>query len=130
MLDYEPRAADQVPLLISMKQSELALNKAIESGDTDLSNIIIFWKNWRFLVYLVILQMKKTLSNIEFFQIIYNKPVALDLLISYSKQQDLKLLQDLYRQLDQMNEVANIMVMQSYRQKVIIIWSLIIILFL
>jgi hypothetical protein len=37
-LDYEPRAADQVPLLISMQQEELALSKAIESGDTDLGN--------------------------------------------------------------------------------------------
>jgi hypothetical protein len=36
LLEYEPRAADQVPLLISMEQDELALLKAIESGDTDL----------------------------------------------------------------------------------------------
>jgi hypothetical protein len=37
LLDYEPKAADQVPLLIEMEQDELALSKAIESGDTDLS---------------------------------------------------------------------------------------------
>ena len=36
LLDYEPRAADQVPLLMSMQENELALNKAIESGDSDL----------------------------------------------------------------------------------------------
>ncbi|KAF9899141.1 hypothetical protein BX616_003227 [Lobosporangium transversale] len=36
LLDYEPRAGDQVPLLMSMQQDELALVKAIESGDTDL----------------------------------------------------------------------------------------------
>lgn len=36
LLDYEPRAADQVPLLISMHEDEAALIKAIESGDTDL----------------------------------------------------------------------------------------------
>lgn len=36
LLDYEPRAADQVPLLISMQEDETALIKAIESGDTDL----------------------------------------------------------------------------------------------
>jgi hypothetical protein len=35
-LDYEPKAADQVPLLLSMHEDELALVKAIESGDTDL----------------------------------------------------------------------------------------------
>lgn len=36
LLDYEPRAQDQVPLLISMRQPERALEKAIESGDSDL----------------------------------------------------------------------------------------------
>lgn len=36
LLDYEPRAGDQVPLLMSMQEDELALVKAIESGDTDL----------------------------------------------------------------------------------------------
>lgn len=38
LIDHEPRAADQVPLLISMQEDELALMKAIESGDTDLGN--------------------------------------------------------------------------------------------
>jgi len=36
LLDNEPRAQDQVPLLISMRQPEHALEKAIESGDSDL----------------------------------------------------------------------------------------------
>ena len=35
-MDYEARAAEQVPLLMKMKRDELALTKAIESGDTDL----------------------------------------------------------------------------------------------
>ena len=36
LLDYEPRAADQVPLLMNMQENEIALVKAIESGDSDL----------------------------------------------------------------------------------------------
>ena len=36
LLDHEPKAAEQVPLLMKMKKDELALSKAIESGDTDL----------------------------------------------------------------------------------------------
>lgn len=36
LLDHEPRAQDQVPLLLSMRQPEHALEKAIESGDSDL----------------------------------------------------------------------------------------------
>ncbi|NXR71122.1 VPS16 protein, partial [Pycnonotus jocosus] len=36
LLEYEPRPGEQVPLLLKMKRSKLALGKAIESGDTDL----------------------------------------------------------------------------------------------
>lgn len=36
LLNYESKAEDQVPLLIEMKKNQLALEKAIESGDTDL----------------------------------------------------------------------------------------------
>jgi hypothetical protein len=94
-LDYEPRAADQVPLLISMQQDEMALNKAIESGDTDLSELkeLSYYNyNGFFIVYLVVLHIKRSLPPIEFFRVIRNKPVAWNLLITYSKQQDLKLL--------------------------------------
>ncbi len=36
LLNYEPQAADQVPLLLEMKEDKLALTKAVTSGDTDL----------------------------------------------------------------------------------------------
>ena len=36
LLDYETKASDQVPLLLSMQEDKLALAKAVESGDTDL----------------------------------------------------------------------------------------------
>lgn len=36
LLDFETKASDQVPLLLSMKEDKLALTKAVESGDTDL----------------------------------------------------------------------------------------------
>ena len=39
LLDNEPRSADQVPLLLSMHEDEMALSKAIESGDTDLGTL-------------------------------------------------------------------------------------------
>jgi len=35
-LDHESRASDQVPLLLMMKEDRLALQKAVDSGDTDL----------------------------------------------------------------------------------------------
>lgn len=36
LLDFEARSGEQVPLLLKMKRSHLALSKAVESGDTDL----------------------------------------------------------------------------------------------
>lgn len=36
LLDFEPRAGQQVPLLMKMHKDKIALSKAIESGDTDL----------------------------------------------------------------------------------------------
>lgn len=40
LLDHEPRAAKQVPLLLKMKEDNLAVVKAIESGDPDLGQSI------------------------------------------------------------------------------------------
>ncbi|CAI2176411.1 4285_t:CDS:10 [Funneliformis geosporum] len=104
LLDYEPRAADQVPLLMRVQEDELALIKAIESGDTDL-------------VYLVMLHLKRKLPLPEFFRIINNKPMACNLLEVYCKQQDLKLLTDFYYQDDRRVESANITILESYEQK-------------
>lgn len=42
LLDHETRASDQVPLLLKMKEDRLALNKAVNSGDTDMGGFF-FW---------------------------------------------------------------------------------------
>lgn len=39
LLDFEARSGEQVPLLLKMKRSQLALSKAVESGDTDLGEL-------------------------------------------------------------------------------------------
>src|SRR5690606_34628056 len=54
LLNYEPRAGKQVPLLLSMEEDEIALDKAIESGDTDL-------------VQFVLMHLKKKLPLAQFF---------------------------------------------------------------
>ncbi|CAG8563812.1 1119_t:CDS:2, partial [Acaulospora colombiana] len=102
LLDYEPRAADQVPLLMNMQEDELALIKAIESGDTDLGNVKL-------------IAIKLPLG--EFFRIISNKPMACRLLEVYCKQQDLKLLTDFYYQDDRRVEMADMTISESYEQK-------------
>ncbi|KAF9172947.1 hypothetical protein BGX21_004216 [Mortierella sp. AD011] len=104
LLDYEPRAGDQVPLLMSMQEDELALVKAIESGDTDL-------------VYHVILHLKRKLPLGEFFRIINNKPLACNLLESYCKQQDPELLKDFYYQDDRRVDSANLTFLESFQIK-------------
>eukprot|EP01116_Phalansterium_solitarium_P018834 TRINITY_DN5113_c0_g4_i1.p2 TRINITY_DN5113_c0_g4~~TRINITY_DN5113_c0_g4_i1.p2 ORF type:complete len:859 (+),score=366.88 TRINITY_DN5113_c0_g4_i1:2904-5480(+) len=105
LLEYEPRAAEQVPLLLSMGAAHepVALAKALESGDADL-------------VYLVILQLQRSRPPAEFVRLIRSRPAALDLLISYCRQQDVKLLKSLYADLDQPQERANLIVFDAYRQ--------------
>jgi vacuolar protein sorting-associated protein 16 len=103
LLEHEPRAADQVPLLISMQQDEMALRKAIESGDTDL-------------VYLVLLQMKRALPRDEFFALVHDKPVALNLLVQYCREQDLAMLKDIYYRAQRPVESGNIAAMEAYRR--------------
>jgi len=76
LLEYEPLAADQVPLLMSMKEDELALAKAVASGDTDL-------------VHLALLHLRKHRKQKDFFALIKDKPLARDLFIAYCKQSDL-----------------------------------------
>ena len=63
VLEYEPLADNQVPLLLSMKEDELALDKAIQSGDTDL-------------VYMCILHCNKSKQQKEFFALIRERPLA------------------------------------------------------
>ncbi|EAA33636.3 vacuolar protein sorting-associated protein 16 [Neurospora crassa] len=63
LLNHEPRAGRQVPLLLSMEEDEVALDKAIESGDTDL-------------VYFVLHQLKRKLPLATFFRVISSRPTA------------------------------------------------------
>ena len=39
LLDHEVHAREQVPLLMEMKKADMALDKAIESGDPQLGKL-------------------------------------------------------------------------------------------
>lgn len=93
LLDYEPRAAKQVPLLLSMKEDNLALVKAIDSGDPDL-------------VYSVLSHLKRSHSLGNFFRFVDNKPDAAALLAVAAKRDDRELLRDFYFQDDRRTETA------------------------
>ncbi|XP_078515863.1 vacuolar protein sorting-associated protein 16 homolog [Lissotriton helveticus] len=101
LLEYEPRSGEQVPLLLKMKRSKLALNKAIESGDTDL-------------VYTVVSYLKNELNRGEFFMTLQNQPVALSLYRQLCKHQEVETLKDLYNQDDDHQELGNFHIRSSY----------------
>ncbi|KAJ3100662.1 hypothetical protein HDU97_002005 [Phlyctochytrium planicorne] len=103
LVEYEPKAAFQVPLLLSMEQDEKAINKAIESGDSDL-------------VYSVLLFLKRKHPIAEYFRLLHGKPNAIALLEKYSREQDLQLLKDFFYQDDQRVSRANVIVMESFEQ--------------
>ncbi|XP_035827127.1 vacuolar protein sorting-associated protein 16 homolog [Aplysia californica] len=102
LLDYEPRASEQVPLLLKMGQDQTALTKAIDSGDTDL-------------VYTVLLHLRDKMASAgDFFMMIRTMPIACSLYIQYCRQQNLKLVEDLYYQEDNSLEEGNCKVIRSY----------------
>ncbi|KAK2548307.1 Vacuolar protein sorting-associated protein 16-like protein [Acropora cervicornis] len=69
-------------------KDDLALEKAVLSGDTDL-------------VYMVVMHLKDNLTLGEFLMAIRYHPVALKLYIKYCKDQDRRTLVDLFYQDDQ-----------------------------
>jgi len=96
LLNYEPRPGKQVPLLMSMKEDTIALDKAIESGDPDL-------------IYHVLLHLKKKLPLASFFRVINSRPTATALVESSAIYQDRELLKDLYYQDDRRLDGANLL---------------------
>lgn len=89
LLNHEPRAGRQVPLLLSMEEDSLALDKAISSGDTDL-------------VFYVLLRLKAKLPLASFFRLLSTRPLASALVESSAAANDTSLLRDLYYQDDRL----------------------------
>ncbi|XP_053493194.1 vacuolar protein sorting-associated protein 16 homolog [Ictalurus furcatus] len=104
LLEFEPRSGEQVPLLLRMKRSQLALSKAIESGDTDL-------------VYTVVTYLKNEMNRGDFFMTLRNQPVALSLYRQFCKHQEQDTLKDLFNQDDDHQELGNFYVKASYKEK-------------
>ncbi|KAH9906444.1 vacuolar protein sorting-associated protein 16 [Xylariomycetidae sp. FL2044] len=104
LLNHEPRAGRQVPLLLSMEEDEIALDKAIESGDSDL-------------VLFVLLQLKKKLPLASFFRVINARPAATALVESSAELEgDNALLKDLYYQDDRRVDGAGVFIREALQQ--------------
>lgn len=104
LLNYEPQAGRQVPLLLNMEEDEIALDKAIESGDTDL-------------VFFVLLHLKKKHPLANFFRIINDRPFAAALVESSARETDLELLKDFYYQDDRRADGAHVILRESMEAK-------------
>ena len=100
LLDHEPRAGKQVPLLLGVGEESIALDKAIASGDTDL----VFW---------VLLNLKKKMPLSTFFRTINSRPMATAIVESSAIDQDQELLKDLYYQDDRRLDGANLLLSQA-----------------
>lgn len=109
LLNHEPRAGRQVPLLLSMEEDELALDKAIESGDTDL-------------IYTVLHELRRKLTLADFFHVINSRPTATALVEASSRfnegagHEDTALLKDLYYQDDRRVDGASAFIREALRQ--------------
>ncbi|KAI1331314.1 vacuolar protein sorting-associated protein [Xylariaceae sp. FL0255] len=104
LLNHEPRAGRQVPLLLSMEEDEIALDKAIESGDSDL-------------IFFVLLQLEKKLPLASFFRVINARPAATALVESSAMlENDNALLKDLYYQDDRRVDGAGIFIREALQQ--------------
>ena len=106
LLNHEPRAGKQVPLLMNMEEDEVALDKAIESGDTDL-------------MFFVLLHLKKKLPGASFFRMINNRPVASALVESSARAQDKELLKDMYYQDDRPVDGSDLLFEDAMQQDLV-----------
>lgn len=107
LLDYEVHAKDQVPLLMEMRKADLALDKAIESGDPQL-------------VYGVLeeLRNKQYQSQMDrYLQLFHHRPVAAALFKKLCKEIDQEQLLNLHRQESDFIEAGCLLFAQSFRKK-------------
>lgn len=104
LLDYEPRATLQVPLLLHLGQDRVALVKAIESGNTDL-------------VYTVLLHLRENMPLGKFQMEIRNFPLAQALYLKYCREHNRETLRDVYMQEDEHNAQAACFIRDSYDPK-------------
>jgi len=83
LLENEVRAAKQIPLLLTMGQDAEALDRAVESGDTDL-------------VHVVLLHVKDQGNQQRLFELVERHFMALQLFVQYCRAAEPDLLKAFY----------------------------------
>eukprot|EP00041_Stephanoeca_diplocostata_P031359 m.975716 g.975716 ORF g.975716 m.975716 type:complete len:861 (+) comp23942_c1_seq8:368-2950(+) len=105
LLECEPKYSEQVPLLLSMNEEDMALEKAIQSGDTGLAQFVLLD------VY------HKKSSKGDFLSSINTKPAARDLFLQYCRENEPSLLKDFYYSHDVLHETANLTLVDAYHEE-------------
>ncbi|KAL4740896.1 Vps16, N-terminal region-domain-containing protein [Aspergillus similis] len=103
LLNHEPRAGKQVPLLLNMEEDEIALDKAIQSGDDDLVNYVL-------------LHLKSKLPIASFFRMINTRPIASALVETTARDEDTELLKDLFYQDDRPLDGSNVLLSDALKE--------------
>jgi hypothetical protein len=114
LLEHERQAAEQVPLLLAMKEDRLALMKAIKSNDPDL-------------VSHVLLNLRGRHTPGDFFSLVDDGTPqlapAVRLLQVYAKENDRDLLRDLYYQDDRRLDSALLELEEGWAKEVRTDWE-------
>jgi hypothetical protein len=104
LLDHEVHAREQVPLLMEMRKADLALDKAIESGDPQL-------------VYRVLDELKHKMYHSQmdrYLQLFHHRPVAAALYKKLCKETDRAQLLSFYRQESESKEAGCLLLSRSF----------------
>ncbi|XP_078488533.1 vacuolar protein sorting-associated protein 16 homolog [Ciona intestinalis] len=101
LLEFDPRASEQVRLLSLLGKHTLALEKAVASGNTDL-------------IYSAIARLRERTSLSDFLVAIRQQPVAYKLHLKYCKEQNERMLKDLHEQEDNFIELAHCHIHDSF----------------
>ncbi|KAK6631655.1 hypothetical protein RUM44_006184 [Polyplax serrata] len=104
LLDFEPQAAVQVPLLLRLGQQKPALIRALDSGNTDL-------------VHTVMLKMRETMPLADFQMTIRAFPIAQSLYLKYCRENMPETLRDIYSQEDDYLSQAACFIREFYDPK-------------
>ncbi|KAJ6252243.1 vacuolar protein sorting vps16 [Anaeramoeba flamelloides] len=108
LIVHDPKSSNQVPLLLSMDKTEMALDEAISSGDNDLIYLILF--------HLLNEMSSSRITEKELFSKLQNREKAIQLLILYWKQnKDEKNLKKLLEALEKYDDIAVMHIEKNFK---------------
>lgn len=102
LINFESIFSKQIPLLLTMEEHELAINKACDSKDVDL-------------ILETLLILKNSLSLPKFFKLMNNIKLSSEI-FEYFFQNNFKLIYDYYNQEDRLIDISNIEVKNELNQ--------------